>query len=112
MITEKQIEREYVNAVKLALWLVETEARKILRAHDNLDEFIMGMGRYFFTRKPGSLRSDGSKVSKEESEIIYDEPKYIASSRLVKFIGSWDEYLKLTGCPMRFTANGSVVTDW
>lgn len=30
----------------------------------------------------------------------------------VKAHYEWDEYLRLTGTPMRFTARGKIVTDW
>lgn len=83
---------------RLALKFVEAEARKILEKHSNLTEFVMGMGAVYFLDENG--------------DIIYDEPKYIEESNLRKFIDKWDNDLKLSGHPMRFTAKGFVVTNW
>lgn len=100
----KAVDKFYQDASDHALAYVEQEARKILAKHPNLDEFIMCMGSYFFTRKKGKMFGDDA--------IVGTPPKYIDESPLVKFIEEWDPYLKLTGAPMRFTATGPVVTDW
>lgn len=95
----KNVERHYQESQRLALEVVEERARTILKAHKgHLREFIMGMGRWCFT----DLRN----------EIIYDQPAYIINTPLARFIDQWDEYLKLRGEPMRFTATGPKVTDW
>lgn len=90
------IEDKYREARYLALVQVEEMARDILKKHPNLGEFIMGMGTWTFTFANG--------------DTVYDEMKYM--KKLSDFISEWDEYLKLTGEPMRFTANGRKVTDW
>jgi hypothetical protein len=88
----------YSKASDFALEYVEQEARKILVKHPDLKEFIMTMGAVFFITW--------------DDEIVYEELDYIAESDLAEFISDWDDYLKLTGEPMRFTATGPLVRDW
>lgn len=94
--TLKDVDKHYRQARDIAMQLIEQRARRILVTHPNLDEFIMGMGSWFFTRKGGEIIVDPLGYMKPISDII-DE---------------WDAYLKLTGEPMRFTAEGETVTDW
>lgn len=99
---KKEISRLFNEMDKLALPFVEAEARKILARHSNLDEFIMGMGRWFFTDKKGNHVTD-----------TYGPPvKYVRDSKLANFISEWDELLRITGNPMRFTATGPKITNW
>lgn len=83
-----------------ALTLIENRARGILTAHENLDEFIMGMGAWFFTTH------DDRHIGDHDST-----PGYMLS-----FERMMDEFhrmeLKVTGESMRFTANGPVVREW
>jgi hypothetical protein len=95
-----QIEFHFNKAVDLAIARIEQEARTILRNHQNLDEFVMGMGICSFSTK------SGGKIFLDED----DTPKYM--TRLNEFIDKWDCYMKLTGVPMRFTATGKRITDW
>jgi len=87
-----------------ALHLIETRARAILAAHSNLDEFVMAMGGWIFTRK----QNKADHISTVYREHI---PAYLKS-----FTRMMDEFdrmkLKVTGEPMRFTAHGPKVTDW
>jgi hypothetical protein len=104
----KAIEDDYNRAITLALHVVEVEARAILQAHKNLDEFIMGMGRADFTLKKAIITknfvlSAGDYV--DAYELKYLKPFY-------KFLNEWDDYLKLTDNPMRFTADGPKITNW
>lgn len=86
----------------LALREVKKRARKILRDHPALDEFVMAMGGAFFTTKTRE---------KERSVIlVLDDRAYFKP--LDDFLCEWDRSLKLTGHPMRFTAHGKIVTDW
>lgn len=64
----------------------------------------MAMGIWTFTLQKAD--------AEDEHPTVYDEPRYIANSRLARFINKWDEYLKITGEPMRFTADGPVVREW
>ena len=86
----------YNKARATALRLLEQKARKILRRHQNLSEFIMSMGCWGFTGKNG--------------DILHDELHYM--SPVVRLLKKWDEILKLTGEPMRFTATGPVIRNW
>ena len=92
-----KVSRWYTRARREALKHVEALARKILKQHPNLDEYVMAMGTAFF--------SDCYM----ETISVYDRA-YMRS--LSKFLDEWDEYLKLTGEPMRFTADGKKMTDW
>jgi hypothetical protein len=94
----KLTKKYYHLAVELALLDVEKEARKILREHSHLEEFVMAMGSWCF------WTTDGGQVDN------YYDFKYLKP--LVDIFEEWDEYLKLTGTPMRFTANGKKVTYW
>lgn len=86
----------YEKAVEEALRQVEAEARRILRRNQSMHEFVMAMGTFFFVTKKGDHCRD-------------DDPRF---DELSDFIGKWDNYLKLTGTPMRFTAYGPTITDW
>lgn len=107
---DKQIEYHYQKATDIALKEVERLAREILKEHPEFKEFIMAMGSYFFTtKKKGEIISTwenvykGNRYVKENAKDCFVE--------LNDFIRKWDD-LKLTGCGMRFTATGKVVTDW
>lgn len=95
--TEKMIEKYYMKAFDTAIALIEQRARKILEHHPELKEFIMAMGTYCWTDSKGEI-------------IMEDEDKKFSS--IDKIIEDWDEYLHLTGQPMRFTADGPKITEW
>ncbi len=97
MTVNKEIETLLNRAGNLALAELERRARKILAAHPNLDEFIMGMGCAIFT-------------TKEDENLGTEERAYMKP--VERFLVRWDNELKLTGEPMRFTATGPVVTNW
>lgn len=95
-----KLTKKYYNlAVGLALLDVEKEARKILKQHPELSEFVMAMGGWGFWTK------NDEQVNDTFNYESYLEP-------LTKIFNEWDEYLKLTGTPMRFTANGKKITEW
>lgn len=100
--TSASVRRHYEAAQSQALKIVEAKARAILRKHPNLTEFVMSMGLWSFVAANGDSHLPG----------FYTTPKYINDSSLTTFICDWDKYLKLTGCPMRFTATGKKITDW
>lgn len=75
---------------------VERIARKILRKCKTFDEFIMAMGGCFF-------------VDKNDNRIDNDDPRV---KELYNLIYEWDDCLKITGEPMRFTTYGEKVTNW
>lgn len=107
-VSEKAIARHFKEAEKLASEFVEEQARAILRKHSHLHEFVIAMGAWFFTLK----RSDDRTLLPGEHAVLHDPPRYISESRLARFISEWDCYLKITGEPMRFTADGPVVREW
>ena len=97
----------YTKAADMAQISVEKKARAILRHHPNLDEFIMAMGGWVFTRKD----KDNSGCSMVIHACMTDKvPKYMKG--LQNFIDEWDGVLRMTGYPMRFTAEGDIKKDW
>lgn len=91
-----RIQTSYDNACEEALKIVEYEARKVLRRHPRLTEFVMGYGGWAFRTNsyPGFVNAcNGFK---------YLEP-------LHDFFEKWDGYLHLTGMSLRFTANGPML---
>lgn len=81
----------------MALKLIESEARKLMRQHPNLKEFVMTMGTAFFYDK--------------HNQII-DSYEYRYLESFSKMLYDFDERFKVVGVPMRFTADGEMITDW
>lgn len=79
-----------------ALVELERKARRILLKHPNLNEFVMAMGEAFFTTADGTVSTEDRAYMKPLNDFIYE----------------WDEFLRLTGSPMRFTAHGDKVIHW
>jgi hypothetical protein len=100
---ERQYDALVAEMTETALMIVEQDARVILTKHPNLNEFVMGMGGWFFTRRlvVNSIIHEGDGM-----------PYYIKESNLAECIEKWDSLLGLTGSPMRFTAEGPVVRQW
>jgi hypothetical protein len=92
--SDEIILRLYNEGRKEGLKLVEIIARQHLKENPDLKEFVMGMGTYMFTNKDGDV--DYKKNNPD----------------LDKLISEWDSYYYLTGEPMRFALNSSIVTDW
>ena len=90
----KRIRKKIQEADSLALDLIESRARNILKEHPNLHEFVMGMGCAFFT----------------DMEKCPTYPKY--GNPVFEIITEFDNILHLTGNPMRFTATGDKLTNW
>jgi hypothetical protein len=95
--TLKQIEELYESASLLALKLIESEARKLLRNHNSLNEFVMAMGSTFFIDKHGE---------------VVDNWRFKYIEQFTDLINDLDDRFHITGTPMRFTANGPIVTNW
>lgn len=115
----KQLTTLLMEMDETALAEVERLARKILKEHQNLNEFVMGMGMWEITRKIGTRDDSGGTVVKFQTttesyglinDVVELELAYLKP--LGDFIDEWDSVLHLTGTPMRFTADGPVVTDW
>jgi hypothetical protein len=94
---EKDLEHAYNRARSIGLFLVEKYAREGLRDNPDLKEFVMAMGAAFFT---------GGEDDDEHADV------QDVSSDLWELILDWDDALKLTGEPMRFTADGPVRREW
>ncbi len=110
-MSKKDIENHYYKAYQLGINEVERLARRILREHPNLKEFVMAMGTYFFNDKNGNI-VDTLTQKMNKSYQYYYEDTYKYFQPLNSFIAEWDEYLKLTGHAMRFTKDSQVRTDW
>lgn len=102
----------YNKSSDLAADLVEKMARKILTDHNELDEFIMAMGSYFFTYKDGGADLQPLTQKMNESFNYYYEDSEPYLKPLNDFISEWDKRLKMTGDAMRFTAKSEKITNW
>lgn len=94
-----QITLHYRKAATIATKLAVQRARKILKDHPNLDEFIMGMGRWMFTIK-----------GVRDYHLSSGDRAYFAP--LESLLREWDESLHITGYTVRFTATGRPKYDW
>lgn len=68
-----------------------------------VEEFIMAMGSFFFTSK----QDQGYNWSLE-----YEIKSLIGGEELWDFIIEWDNQLKITGNPIRFSLESRVKRDW
>lgn len=98
---EKRLADERI--YRMALSLIESKARVILIMHPILDEFVMGMGGWMFTKR----NSDDSISTVFRDRI----PAYAGS--FTRMMDEFDDLdLKVTGEPMRFSAKGPIVREW
>lgn len=96
----KIYERIKSEVTTLLLSEIERIARLELNNNENLDEFIMGMGSYFFTTHKNDTNIRGNVTTNYKSNGI-DE-----------IVKKYDNEFNLTGEGMRFTKNSKVITDW
>lgn len=114
MNIQERIEQLYNEAHALGLQEIERLARKILNRYEDLDEFIMCMGMWFFPSEKYDVNfsSDITGVSfyigdsDEEEEVEFD------FSELEDFITKWDRDFHFTGSSMRFTKDGEIIEHW
>lgn len=98
-----QINRALVRADYLASQEVERLARAILQKHlRTLSEFIMVNGAWYFKNARGEVINDTNLG------CLLTEKYYVDFLAFMQ----WDDRLKVTGEPMRFTAYGPKITDW
>lgn len=90
-VIEDQYERVYQRAKDELI----RRAREVLRKHRDLDEFVMAMGSWFFTKNSESIEYDDSRCK-----------------AVTDFMDEWDSVFNLSGDPMRFHAYGDIVTEW
>lgn len=95
--SKSKVKLYYDLACEHALGVVERMARDVLLTHPNVVEFVMAMGVYGFNDKQGDT-------------VNLDAFAYMRP--LKEFIEAWDDVLKLSGTPMRFTATGDKRTEW
>jgi len=101
------IKRYYERSRREALKELELRARKAMKKHVAIKEFVMAMGTAYFV-----CRSEGQEVLLSFEEEAENFPYAKALRPTLDLIAEWDDYLKLTGTPMRFTADGPVVKEW
>ncbi len=123
--TLKTIDEHYEHASTLALNLIESEARKILTADSDLDEFLMANGSCFFTYKDNSkydmlrdgltdemadaLPDEDNWWGRADKGIIHDENFQVEFTEMVDDLNG---LYRVLGYPMRFTATGKIINDW
>lgn len=84
-------------ATKDALRLIESEARRILRARNPARSFCMGMGTASFYDKDGNPMDD-------------DHPAF---ESFYAFLYEHNDTLRLTGWPMKIDGpDEPIITDW
>lgn len=109
-------------ASDLAVEHIKTEAKKILKADSDLNEFIMAMGTCFFNAKSKGKYNPYS-YSDEEIEKIYDtailcgfDTLIINDERFQKeffdMVEDLDMEFNVKGYPVRFKADGNEIHDW
>ena len=97
MTPRKQINSLLTRATRVGLKEVERRARKIMRSHRNIRTFILAMGTASFYDANGPIMEYNKRYLRTFYNFIYE----------------YDEYLKLTGCPMKLNSwNGPKVTDF
>ena len=117
-----KVDKMFEDASELAIKLIKDEARKILKADDGLDEFVMAMGSCFFTYKDGGkydifaytdeqyeqMDEDGHEWYGAQKGILHDrfQPEFM------ELIDDLNEKFHVCGYPVRFTANSKEVHDW
>jgi len=100
---KREKERTDIRLYDMALTLIERRARAILAAHANLDEFVMGMGTWIFTKRD----------SEDDISTVYREYIPAYAMPFTRMMDEFDDLeLKVTGESMRFTAGGPVVREW
>lgn len=107
--TLRKIDEMFDYGSKLAIELIESEARKILASNPELDEFVMAMGGRFFTCKNG-LDSIFRNYDNIVRNYNFEGQEYFPE--FFKMVDDLNERFNVCGHPMRFTASGQIVKDW
>ncbi len=100
----KQIAEQYEIARKMAVDEMIRIARKILKEHPYLDEFVIAMGTCFFTQKKSDLNISLYEFT---GGLTYQYFKPLAD-----LLYEWNDTLKLTGEGIRFRFEGEIITHW
>ena len=112
MATLEDVDRHYQKACNAALALIEERARAIMRKNPDIDHFTMAMGSWFFWGKDDRQVEVYDEHYHATGTIVFTYTAKEWAKPLCDVFEEWDEHLKLTGVPMRFTADGPVVRDW
>ena len=118
----QEIDRLWDAASEMAIELIKKEARKILQADSDLNEFIMAMGCFYFLYKFESkydmfaytdeqvdeLDEAGHEWYGAQDGILHDkfQPEF------TKMVWQLDDKFNVTGYPVRFTATGKEIHNW
>lgn len=95
---DRALTAKFEELEKMALHELERRARVAMRRDPSAVEFVMGMGAVFFRMKNG--KDADYTTSRPALRPVFD------------LLAEWDDYLHLTGTPMRFTADGPVIKEW
>lgn len=98
--TRKHVDEYYDKALDAALCVIAETAQRIICTHAELDTFVVGNSRWWFTLV------NGSKPNPDN----YEHPKYM--DVLNKLIDGWESYFNLTLVPVKVKATGGIITDW
>ena len=119
----KKIDKLYDQASELAVQAVIDEARAILKADPNLDEFVMAMGSCFFTVKEGG-KYDMNSYTDEEYEEYCESDEYVRAyhygiiddddfqKEFFENVDDLNDKFHVMGFPVRFTATSKLVHEW
>lgn len=100
-------------ASNLALNVIEYKARAILKRNPRLKEFLMAMGTWYFINQKNEVVSpEIEHLEMRDREIHYSYVIKPWAMPVARIIDAYNSQLKLTGEPIRFTADGPVVRDW
>lgn len=114
----ERIQAHIDRADKAAIKLIERLARRVMREHPECKEFVMAMGSASFTVEYTRDYGDGDTLDVTEYWSVnglwtdgwMDRPDWLAP--LVEVFDNFEDSLRLSGSPMRFTARGPVQHDW
>lgn len=118
----KRINQLYERASRLAVKAIKDEARKILKADEGLDEFIMAMGSCFFTFKEGgkydifSYTDEQIERMEEAGHDWYGADNGILSDgfqpEFMEAVEDLNDMFKVLGYPVRFSADSEESHEW
>jgi len=118
----KRVNELWETASNLAIKVIVEEARKILKADPDLNEFIMGMGSCFFTYKDGSKYDIFSYTDEQFDQMSDDGHDWYGADKGILHDRFQPEFMEMTddmnskfhvlGYPVRFTADGEENHDW
>lgn len=85
---------------------LEQRARKIMKRHPACTEFVMAMGGAQFDRRDGHAIDDTDYAGGDCPQYLEDFFEWLGDMNALHGLGP------VMGIPIRFTADGPVVTNW